>query len=267
MLTGIYGNPEQKNLRFLWVSSGKGVFSTLLISKSLRAEIPVYSNFKINTEHPILKPYAKYWHYLTIDGLAEIEENNYDRVKIFVDEAVTWIESRVSAHDETNQYVDSILALSRHNNEDWVCISQLKSMLDKRFRLMSSCEIWCADRRLHNADGSDCTDDFEYMITNKIHAVHKKLTYKKVLKLDLFSMYNTKEKILSPKFESLQFRMNEKNREKLNLIIDDYAKTVLKEIPYEFKNITQYMVKDAMLRLNLPLDYVPYVFARIKSKK
>lgn len=265
MLTGLYGNPDTP--KKCGVGSGKGVFATLLIYKALINEIHVYSNYKINVNHPLLKPYAEYWHYLQIDGLFDMEQQGYDRVKVFVDEAKNWIESRVSAHDEQNQYVDDILALSRHNDEDWVMLSQLKSMLDKRFRLMSTCEIWCADRALHNPDGGHCTDDFHYMITNAHSAKPRTLTYKKVLKMDLFNMYNTKEKILSPRFENLQFRMNEKNRDKLNQIIDEYAGLVLKELPYEYKNITQYMVKDTMLRINLPLDYVSYVYARIKSKK
>lgn len=285
MLTGIYGNPENiylvcggkkntqnpqilnvKPLNNIRVSSGKGVFSMLLAFKALKKGIPVYSNFHLKTDG-LLKEYAQNWHYLTIDGLYEVEQQGYDNVKIFVDEAVTWIESRVSAHDDTNLYIDYILAQSRKNSEDWVMISQLKSMLDKRFRLMSNCEIWCADRRLRNNEGGNCTDDFHYMITNKIRAKPLTLTYKKVLKLGLFDMYNTKEKIMSPKFETLQFKMNEGNREKLNAVIDEYVKKVLENLPYEFKNITQYQVKDTMLRLNLPLDYVPYVYARIKSKK
>lgn len=290
MLTGIYGNPEitltnaqdflfllnrdmgkflilVRHLSNYRVSSGKGVLATLLIRKSLFRKVHTYSNFKINVEHPQLKPYADYWHFLKIDGLHDLEEKGYDEVKIFVDEAKNWIESRISAHDEQNQYVDDVLALSRHNNEDWVLLSQLKSMLDKRFRLMSTCEIWCADRRLHNLDGTNCTDDFHYAITNTIKVKPLLLKYKKVIELDLFNMYNTKEKILSPHFESLQFRMNEGNREKLNVIIDGYVELCLKEIPYEYKNITQYQVKDTMLRLNLPLDYVSYVYARIKSRK
>lgn len=259
MLTGIYGNPEQSlGLTSLWVSSGKGILTCALIHPIKDKDIPIYANFTLKG--------VKNYHYLTIDGLYEIEQKEYDYVKILVDEAVTWIESRVSGHEDTNLYVDYILAQSRKNRQDWVMISQLKSMLDKRFRLMSNMEIWCADRRLRNSDGSNCTDDFHYLMTNKRRYVPKTLKYKTVLDLKLFDMYKTEEKIRSPRFDALQFKMNEGNNEKLNAVVDEYTQRVLTVLPFEYKNITQYMVKDAMLRLNLPLDYVSYIYARIKSK-
>lgn len=116
------------------VGSGKTLLATYLAQKDfVKRNRKILSNYKINLPTYVdLKP----------ESLLELKDSSKDSALIVIDEAYTWLESRLSGRN-INLFMSYILFQSRKRGLDIVITDQLIGTIDLRFRQMTNYEIQC----------------------------------------------------------------------------------------------------------------------------
>ena len=214
--------------------SGKTLFLTYLTFKTKRN---VFSNFKLNTKN--------YNHLDVLDLL-----NLPNHIDVFLDEAYTWLESRLSGK-AINRYLSYILLQSRKRTIDIYCTAQLFSTIDVRFRHKSDIIIECHKFK----------DGFHYKIFNKNTFKSKYF----ILPFDnakkYYSYYDTYE-IVEP-FEKarLEFSLLQSDTSKLF----KRAKEIAKVIKPKLSRITHDSVKLALMDNGFVKDFEPFVYSILKE--
>lgn len=219
--------------------SGKTLLLTIFASYSKRE---VLSNFWLK-----LNNYKK----LTIMDILNIP----NKADIFIDEAHSWLESRLSS-SALNIVSSDINFHSRKLYVDIYLSTIMLSTIDKRFRFQSDFIIYCYPRFNINTD--DFIFQFEHTETNSIFIW--KLPYKIAKKF--FSIFNTYEVIESQQKDNLEFKLIEKNPKLLLIKI----KEISKRIKPKLKVITYDTVKTILFLKGINIGYAKYIYLYLKKK-
>jgi hypothetical protein len=228
MLTHIFGD----------VGSGKTLLASYIASK---VDKPIYANYTLKLpEYHDLKP----------EDLSKLKESTL----VIVDEAYTWLESRLSGRN-INLYMSYILFQSRKRGLDIILTDQLTGTIDLRFREMTNYEILC----------ENIEHGFEYQISKISRFGNYRIR-------KLIMPYHTAEKIF-PLFDSWQlidpidknmlFNVTEDKGEIIG-DVDKAANWLIEQFP--INRITKGVVSDFCLRENIPKFMVDMIFNSIKVK-
>ena len=226
MLISILGN---------W-GSGKTLFLVYLAKKFKRE---IHSNFELK-----LKNYKS----LTVIDLLNLPNN----VEVFLDEAYTWLESRVSSK-ALNRYLSYILLQSRKRTINIYITAQLFSTVDTRFRQQSSIIIFC--KRIE--------DGFQYKILNRDNNCINCLVLPFDKAKQYYKYYDTYEIVEPYEKGKLEFQLLQSNPK----LLFDTSKKIALKILKEFKDIkpTHQNVKIALMSNGFDKNYEPYVYAYLHS--
>jgi len=214
--------------------SGKTLLLTYLATKTKRN---IFSNFGLKIKN-----------YNSLDVLDLLNlPNNID---VFLDEAYTWLESRLSGK-AINRYLSYILLQSRKRTLDIYCTAQLFSTIDIRFRHKSDIIIECHKYK----------DGFHYKFFNKNTFKRKYLILPFSESIKYYKYYDTYE-IVEP---------YEKARLEFSLLLSDTnklfkrAKEIAKYIKPKLSKITHDSVKFALMDNGFVKDFEPYVYPILKD--
>lgn len=234
-LTSILGN----------LGSGKTLRLALLAKKLKR---PIYSNFKLNI--PNYRP-------LDLVDLIDLETN----VNIFIDEAYTWIDSRVSG-SAVNRYCSYVILQSRKTFTDVFLTAQMFSTVDVRFRMQSNIIIKCKAIGRQRFYKAIVPIKFKYTTINRESKAKKvqDLYFENAVKY--FQTYDTLEIIDSSEREQLEFYLIVKNPRRLK----EKVLKISKAIEPDVKKITHPSIKFGLLMNAVPLQYEPYVYNYMTGK-
>lgn len=214
--------------------SGKTLFLTYLASKTKRK---IFSNFGL-----------KFKNFNSLDVLDLLNlPNNID---VFLDEAYTWLESRLSGK-AINRYLSYILLQSRKRTLDIYCTAQLFSTIDVRFRHKSDIIIECHKFK----------DGFHYKILNRNTFKRKYFIFPFDKAKKYYEYYDTYE-IVEP-FEKarLEFSLLQSDTNKLF----KKAKQIAKFIKPKLTKITHDSVKLALMENGFVRDFEPFVYPILKD--
>jgi len=234
-LTSILGN----------LGSGKSLLLAVLAKRLKRT---IYSNFKLNI--PNYKP-------LSLFDLIDLENN----INVFIDEAWTWIDSRVSG-SAVNRYCSYVILQSRKTFTDVFITAQMFSTVDIRFRIQSNVIIKCKAIGKQKYYKAVVPIKFQYTIINKENHSRnvKDLYFDDAIKY--FKVFDTLEIIDSSEKEALEFYLVVKNPNMLKKKVIQIAKSIEPDI----NEITHPSVKFALLMNAVPLQYEQYVYNYITGK-
>lgn len=151
------------------LGSGKTLLATVIAYYS---KLDVYSNYQISFTHKKAQPF----------DLGKFIRAEYENCLIILDEAYTYLESRVSG-SETNRIMSYILFQSRKKNVQLYLTCQLLSSIDRRYRELSDIFIIADRYRL----------DFHYIIFHPSGNSEIFMNYDKMS--NFFQFYNTNEVI------------------------------------------------------------------------
>lgn len=187
MLTTILGN----------LGSGK---TLLMVILAYYADKPIVANFNIQFDDKEVEEF----------NLNRFLQADYENCVILLDEAYTYLESRISG-SELNRIMSYILFQSRKKNVELYITAQLLSSLDKRYRELSDLFI------IANPNEAN----FRYFMVFDNKEFQFALNKQKVT--PFFSCYNTNEVIFT-KNEKLLFDTKDSD-DKLDEI-EKHAKTI-----------------------------------------
>jgi hypothetical protein len=179
---------------------------------------------------------------------------------LIIDEAYVWLESGTSGK-ETNRYFSYVLEQCRKRTVDFIIIAQLRSMIDKRFRLDADYTIhaesqkYSIDEFLYKYDVkkqdlgnifSDDDDDIEIEIFN--YNVYNYggawVNSFSLCSLDLqyvYDAYESEEIVVSDQIQELTLEL--RPRDEVIKIAGDIARRIIAEYPNKkhlSKNIVKY---------------------------
>jgi len=234
------------------VGSGKTLFCTHI---ALHDKRPVYSNYKINLpNYNDLKP----------EMLSILTESSL----VIIDEAYTWLESRLSGRN-INLYLTYILFQSRKRNLDILITDQLVGTIDLRFRAMTNYEVQCEkinDSECETKENPEGTIGFRYTIFKCERGIYKYRIARFMMDYEfsktIFPFYDTTQ-IISSIDDSLLFNIT---KDKTSIIedIDNVVDELFSKYPP--KLITKGIVSDYCLENNRPKSYLDIIYNRVKAR-
>ncbi|MFO7677199.1 MAG: hypothetical protein R6V50_02280 [Thermoplasmatota archaeon] len=214
--------------------SGKTLLATYFATKF---DGSVYANYKIEIEN---------YNHLKPIHLNQLNE----RSLIIIDEAYTWLESRVSMR-ELNRYLSYILFQSRKRELDFLLTLQMISTVDIRFREMA--DYFILAEAVQNG--------YRYMMVKNTWRNVKPIIFylpeNKAKKI--YDIYDTFEKI-NPIDKEMEYNIND-DTEELSRYIDDLVNELLTEYP----NPTRPIVNDFCLKRSISKRYSEYIYNRLKA--
>lgn len=224
------------------LGAGKTV---LMVIFSFYSDKLVVSNFDLFFTHKKTEPFE----------INKFLSGQYENCIILLDEAYTYLESRVPA-SELVRIMGYILMQSRKSKVDLYLTAQLLSSIDKRYRELSDYFI-VADSRKNEYD------DFTYHLSDKNQYFTFKLDYLKVL--PFFELYNTNQKILTTNPKIL---FDTKNSDEKEEEINNYANIIEEYYENEgLTNITKSMVQLYATTKKVPHFLVESIYAELKIRK
>lgn len=228
MLTIILGN----------IGSGKTLFMVILAKYS---KLKTISNFNLKFKYELF-------------DLQSFLESKYDNCNIYLDEAYSYLESRLSI-SELNRLMSYMLFQSRKKSLNLVLSAQLLSTLDKRFRMLADMIILC-----NHIDKTELP--FKYKIISKGYnrIITKTISFEKAK--DYFKMYDTNQIIQPINCQIEEFfkkQLSGKDKmEQIRLISDE----ILKKYPN--KRITKSIVELYFMENDLPQFLMKQCYTFIK---
>jgi len=228
MLISILGN---------W-GSGKTLFLAYLSKKFKRQ---IYSNFKLKVDN---------YKSLRVIDLLNLPNN----VEVFIDEAYTWLESRVSSK-ALNRYLSYILLQSRKRTINIYITAQLFSTVDIRFREQSSIIIFC----------KKIDDGFQYKIFNMDNNCVNCVLLPFDKAKDYYKYYDTYEIVEPFDKAKLEFQLLQSYPE----LLFETSKKIALKIRDKIKDnkYTHQNVKIALISNGFDKCFEPFVYAFLHSKK
>lgn len=204
-----------------------------------------------------------YFEFLQPQDLLDLEPSKTGTC-VIIDEAYTWLESRVSM-SKLNRFMSYIVFQSRKRGLDITVTEQLRSTIDLRFKDMSNYTVFGFDRPKPETS----IEPFEYRIIKNSTLRYVDLVFPYTKAKELFPLFNTKQVIMPPDIEELKADMIASNPVSLNKTIDQIVKEMKEAYPEilkkEVKEITHDFVSDLLLRLGKPLSYESFVYIRVRS--
>jgi len=220
------------------VGTGKTLFLTMIGKHS---QLKIVSNYTLNYKYDDFD----------VDKFIKAE---YDNCSIFLDEAYTYLESRVSL-SELNRLMSYILFQSRKKSLNIYLTAQLLSTIDKRFRQMANIIITC--------NNNERMQRYEYTIFYRDiqKTIKINLDYQKAEQY--YNLYDTNQVIQPPNTNNYFVKkLNGKDRmDQIKQICED-----LKE-EYQNKRITKGFVDLFILENDLPSFLAQNVFSYLQLHK
>lgn len=215
--------------------SGK---TLLLVYFATKIKRQIQSNFKIK-----IKNYNK----LKLINLINLPTNS----DIFIDEAYTWVESRVSSK-HLNRYLSYIVFQSRKRTIDIYTTAQMFSTIDVRFRNQS--DILILAQKIKNKG-------YKYKIYNKRTNFITEfiLSFKKAEKL--YKLYDTYQIIEPYEQSKLEFTLLQSNTD----LLYKKSKKIAQFLKNKLTKITHNTVKLALISNNFDKNFEPYVYIYLKE--
>ena len=228
MLISILGN----------LGTGKTLFLAYISTKFNRK---VYSNFELKN---------KFYEPLKVIDLLNLPNN----IEVFIDEAYTWLESRVSSK-ALNRYLSYILLQSRKRTINIYITAQLFSTVDLRFREQSNIIILC--KKIDNG--------FHYKLFNRDNNSMKAFILPFEKAKDFYQVYDTYEIIEPFEKRKLEFQLISSDTE----LLLNTSKKIAFELHDKIKDnkYTHQNVKLALLENGFEPQYEPYVYAFLHSER
>lgn len=218
--------------------SGKTLFLAYLSTKLKRN---IYSNFKLNKN-------KKYKSLKVIDLL-----NLPNDIEVYIDEAYTWLESRVSSK-ALNRYLSYILLQSRKRTINIYITMQLFSTVDVRFREQSTIIVFCKKTE----------DGFQYKIFNRDNNCVNCFLLPFNKAKDYYQYYDTYEIVEPYEKQRLEFQLLQSDTKSLF----DISKKIAVKIKDKIKDnkYTHQNVKIALISNGYDKNFEPYVYAFLHSE-
>lgn len=228
MLISVLGN----------LGTGKTLFLAYISTKFNRK---VYSNFELKN---------KFYEPLKVIDLLNLPNN----IEVFIDEAYTWLESRVSSK-ALNRYLSYILLQSRKRTINIYITAQLFSTVDLRFREQSNILILC----------KKIDEGFHYKIFNRDNNSMKAVILPFEKAKIFYQVYDTYEIIEPFEKRKLEFQLISSDTE----LLLNTSKKIAFELHNKIKDdkYTHQNVKLALLENGFEPQYEPYVYAFLHSEK
>lgn len=213
---------------------------------------------KIHSNYEIKLP-----NYIPLD-LKKLFNNQINDAIIYLDEAYTYLESRVSTSD-MNKAMSYILFQSGKRNLDMILSAQDFSTIDVRFRKQTDYQIKC--KRVRNSE----FNGFEYKIfINSMNpkTLEREFRYIKSLKLSFneakkyFPLYNTFEVITPYQQQKISLEILKNTNPK------DYDKEIIKVasmIKPNLSRITHDSVSKALRHYGIPTFIEKEVYIELKG--
>lgn len=218
------------------LGSGKTLLAVILGYYSKKK---VVSNFSIHFKHKKVERF----------DLATFLQAKYESCTILLDEAYTYLESRVSGN-QLNRIMSYILFQSRKKNVELYITAQLLSSIDLRYRELS--ELYVVAYR----NGID----FKYYFVGKGYCYERDFEFDKVI--PFLGMYDTNEVILTKDKKMLfEIQSSDEKVEELK----EYARVIEKH--YSEKNInkiTKNLVSLYATSYNMPKFLINDVYTIIR---
>lgn len=225
------------------IIGNKGSGKTLLLSIfAFYSKRKVLSNFKLK-----LNNYKE----LTIIDILNIP----NKADIFIDEAHSWLESRLSG-SALNIVSSDINFHSRKLHLDIYLSTIMFSTIDKRFRFQSDFIIYCYPR--FNLKKDDFIFQFEHSETKSIFIWQ--LPYKNAK--NFFSIYDTFEIIESQQKNKLEFKLIEQNPKQLLKKIKEISKIIKPKLNI----ITHDTIKTILFLEGINIGYEKYLYLYLNKK-
>lgn len=226
MLIAILGN----------LGSGKTLFLAYLSRKLKRT---IYSNFNLK---------VKNFKHLKVIDLLNLPNN----IEVFLDEAYTWLESRVSSK-ALNRYLSYILLQSRKRTINIYITMQLFSTVDVRFREQSNIIILC----------KKVEDGFNYKIFNRENNCVNSFILPFNKAKECYEYYDTYEIVEPYDKGRLEFQLLQSDTK----LLFDVSKKIAIKIRDKIKNrkYTHNNVKIALISNGFDKNFEPYVYAYLHS--
>jgi Lhr-like helicase len=221
--------------------SGKTTFLSYLSTKTKRT---ILSNFHLKVKN--YKP-------LNIDVLLNLEKLN--NVDVYLDEAYTWLESRISS-SALNRYISYIIFQSRKRNVDIYTTAQMFSSVDLRFREQSDFIIFCNKRSNPNID------NFRYQFINMATMKVRNFIFPYEKASEYFSNFNTNQIIEPNQKGKLEFKILQQNPKRLLIKV----KEISKQLEQQLTDYTHPAIKTALLFNGIELGYEQYVYLYLNNK-
>lgn len=234
MLISILGN----------LGDGKTLFLAILSRESKR---DIHSNFELKNN--------KFYKQLKVIDLLDLPNN----IEVYLDEAYTWLESRVSSK-ALNRYLSYILLQSRKRTINIFITAQLFSTVDIRFRQQSNMIILC--EKIQN----ELQNGFRYKIINMKNKAIRYLYLPIEKAKKYFEYYDTYEIIEPYEKSRLEFQLIKSDTELLLNISKDIAWYIHKDNSFKNRGYTHHNTKIALLKNGFEKDYEPYVYAFLHSE-
>ena len=219
-------------------STGSGK-TLLLVYFATKIKRQIQSNFKIKIDN-----YNK----LKLVDLINLPVNS----DIFIDEAYTWVESRVSSK-HLNRYLSYIVFQSRKRTIDIYTTAQMFSTIDIRFRNQSDILIFA--HKIKNKG-------FKYKIFNKRtnSIIEFILSFEKAEKL--YKLYDTYQIIEPYEQSKLEFTLLQSDTD----LLFKKTKKIAKFLKDKIEKVTHNSVKLALFSNNFDKNFEPYVYMYLKEK-
>ena len=227
MLISVLGN----------LGTGKTLFLTYMASKFNRE---VYSNYELKLKH---------YKQLKVIDLLNLPNN----IEVFIDEAYTWLESRVSSK-ALNRYLSYILLQSRKRTINIYITAQLFSSVDLRFREQSNIIIVC-----HRIN-----EGYFYKILNRENNGMKSFLFPFIKAKKYYKLYDTYEIIEPHDKRRLEFNLISSDTELLFNTARNIAWKIYDKI--ENRKYTHDNVKIALLQHGFERQFEPYVYSFLHSE-
>jgi len=227
MLISILGN---------W-GSGKTLFLAYLSQKFKRN---IYSNFELK-KNKNYKP-------LKVIDLLHLPNN----IEVFIDEAYTWLESRVSSK-ALNRYLSYILLQSRKRTINIYITAQLFSTVDVRFREQSTIIVFC----------KKVEEGFQYKILSTDNNCVNCVLLPFDIAKNFFQYYDTYEIVEPYEKQRLEFQLLQSDTK----MLFDVSKKIAIKIKDKIKDnkYTHQNVKIALISNGFDKNFEPYVYAYFHS--
>lgn len=236
MLIGILGE----------LGSGKTLLATYLAYKYAQKGYHVYANYKLNI------PNCE--SYITPMQLMEVYPPSNERVLVVLDEAYTWLDSRVSI-SHINRYISWIILQSRKRNMDIIHTEQLSRLIDFRLKELNNIAFYAENH----------SNGFKYIIVfRKGLKLYQKtffLSHQNAEKL--YSLYDTRE-IVNPLLL---------NQIKAEIMIDIDQTELKKEVDsiveklkpkLKGKKITRSTLAVLLMEMGKPKQLLDLVYGKLK---
>jgi hypothetical protein len=197
------------------VGSGKTLILAMILSES---EVPVYANFHLYFDRVrnITLDFYPEFTLLTPEMLNTLNTGS----SVGIDEAYTWLESRVSGSKAMNMYLSYIVFQARKKNMGLYTTSQLIESLDIRYRLMANYELYC--------ENVDEGFKYEFKKISRYHNYHPIVfTIPYEVAESYYQIYDTNE-LLNPIDDNMLFDIS-KDKAPMLEEIDSIVDVLLKK--------------------------------------